>query len=141
MENQFVMNTANAGRGARIAARIITTLLTAIWVFFGVQYFGNKETIAAIHNQLGYPLYIIPVIGITHILGGLGLQIPGMPRLTEWVYAGLVIDLVLAGLSHLLSGDAFINFLHPLFLIVLVLISYYLRRRMGGTLWSKYTTN
>ena len=47
-------------------------------------------------QQLGYPLYIIPLIGVTHIFGGVGLLIPNVPRLTEWVYAGLVIDLLLA---------------------------------------------
>jgi uncharacterized membrane protein len=43
-----------------------------------------------------YPLYIIPLIGVTHILGGVGLLIPNAPRLTEWAYAGLAIDLSLA---------------------------------------------
>ena len=47
-------------------------------------------------QQLRYPLYIIPLIGVTHILGGVGLLIPNVPRLTEWVYAGIVIDLLLA---------------------------------------------
>lgn len=137
MQNELVINKPEASKTTRIAARVLTTLLTIIWIFFGTQYFGNPETIAAINHQLGYPLYIIPVIGVTHILGGIGLQIPNMPRLTEWVYAALVIDLALAGLSHLLSGDIFLNFLHPLVLIILVLISYILRRRMGGNLWSK----
>ncbi len=113
MDNSISVNSSTPSRGTRIAARIITSLLTLIWIFFGTQYFGNKETIDAIHGHLGYPLYIIPVIGITHILGGIGLQIPNM------------------------SGDAFVNFLHPVFLIILVLISYYLRRRMGGSIWKK----
>jgi hypothetical protein len=37
--------------------------------------------------QLGYPLYIILLIGVTHILGGVGLLIPNTTRLTEWIYA------------------------------------------------------
>jgi len=58
------------------------------------------------NQQLGYPLYIISLIGVTHILGGLGLLIPNMPRLTEWVCAGLAINLSLAFYSQLNGGGS-----------------------------------
>jgi uncharacterized membrane protein YphA (DoxX/SURF4 family) len=52
------------------------------------------------NQQLGYPLYIIPLIGVTHILGGVGLLIPNVPRLTEGVYAGIAINLLFAFYSQ-----------------------------------------
>jgi hypothetical protein len=81
-----------AGRAAQIAAMVITGLVAFIWGYFGRLYLirdPGEWRIA--HQQLGYPLYIVPLIGVTHILGGVGLLIPKVPRLTEWVYAGLVI--------------------------------------------------
>ncbi len=71
-------------------------------MYFGRLYLIHDSDEGRIANQqLGYPLYIIPVLGVTHILGGVGLLIPNVPRLTEWIYAGLKIDLSLAFYSHL----------------------------------------
>jgi hypothetical protein len=46
-----------------------------------------------IQNQLGYPEYFLPFIGIAKILGVIGILIPGYPRVKEWAYAGLFFDL------------------------------------------------
>ena len=98
---------ARAGRATQIAAMVITGLVALIWVYFGRLYLIHDPDEWRIANQqLGYPLYIIPLIGVTHILGGVGLLIPNVPRLTEWVYAGLAIDLLLAFYSHLNGGGS-----------------------------------
>ena len=98
---------ARAGRAIQIAAMAITGLVAFVWVYFGRLYLIHDPGEWRIANQqLGYPLYIIPLIGVTHILGGVGLLIPNVPRLTEWVYAGLAIDLSLAFYSQLNSGGS-----------------------------------
>ena len=79
------------------------------------------------------PLYIIPLIGVTHILGGVGLLIPNVPRLTEWVYAGLAIDLLLAFYSHLNGGGSTWD---PILVMAFVFASYVLRRCMRANRWS-----
>src|SRR6202041_1793025 len=67
---------ARAGRATQIAAMIITGLVAVIWVYFGRLYLIHDPGEWRIANQqLGYPLYIIPLIGVTHILGGVGLLI------------------------------------------------------------------
>ena len=96
-----------AGRATQIAAIVITGLVAVIWVYFGGLYLIHDPDEWRIANQeLGYPLYIIPLIGVTHILGGVGLLIPNVPRLTEWVYAGLAINLLLAFCSQLNGGGS-----------------------------------
>jgi hypothetical protein len=50
------------------------------------------------------PLYIVPLIGAPHILDAVGLLIPDVPRLTEWVYAGIAINLLLAFYSQMNGG-------------------------------------
>jgi len=87
-------------------------------------------------QQLGYPLYIIPLVGVTHILGGVGLLIPNVPRLTEWVYAGLVINLSLAFYSQLHGGGSPWNEFDPILVMAFVFASYGLRRRMRVNRWS-----
>ena len=86
---------------------VITGLVAFIWVYFGRLYLIHDPGEWRIANQqLGYPLYIIPLIGVTHILGGVGLLIPNVPRLTEWVYAGIAINLLLAFYSQLNGGGS-----------------------------------
>jgi uncharacterized membrane protein YphA (DoxX/SURF4 family) len=87
-------------------------------------------------RDAGYPLYIIPLIGVTHILGGLGLLIPNAPRLTGWVYAGLVINLSLAFYSQLNGGDSTWDKFDPILVMAFVFVSYVLRRRMPANRWS-----
>jgi uncharacterized membrane protein len=122
------------GRAIQIAAMIITGLVSIIWVYFGRLYLIHDPGEWRIaHQQLGYPLYIIPLIGVTHILGGLGLLIPNVPRLTQWVYAGLTINLVLAFYSQLNAGGSAWDKFDPILVMAFVLASYVLRRCIPAT--------
>jgi hypothetical protein len=128
---------AQAGLATQIAAMVITGLVAFIWVYFGGLYLVRDPGEWRIANQeLGYPLYIIPLIGVTHILGGVGLLIPNVPRLTEWAYAGLAIDLSLAVYSHLSSGGSTWNKFDPILVMAFVFASYALRRCMRANRWS-----
>ncbi len=83
---------------------VITGLVAFIWMYFGRLYLIHDPGEWRIaHHQLGYPIYIIPLIGVTHILGGVGLLIPNVPRLTEWVYAGLAINLLLGSIHNCMA--------------------------------------
>jgi DoxX-like family len=88
------------------------------------------------NQQLGYPLYIIPLIGVTHILGGVGLLTPNVPRLTQRVYAGLAITLLLAFYSQLNGGGSTWDKFDPILVMAFVFASYVLRRYMRANRWS-----
>ena len=125
------------GHAIQIAAMVITGLVAVIWVYFGRLYLSHDPGEWRIANQqLGYPLYIIPLIGVTHILGGVGLLIPNAPRLTEWVYAGIAIDLLLAFYSHLNGGGSIWDNFDPILVMAFVFASYVLRRCMRANRWS-----
>ena len=114
---------ARAGRAAQIAAMVITGLVAFVWVYFGRLYLIHDPGEWRIANQqLGYPLYIIPLMGVTHVLGGVGLLIPNVPRLTEWVYAGLVINLSLAFYSQLNAGGSTWDKFDPILVIRLCFV-------------------
>jgi uncharacterized membrane protein len=126
-----------AGRATQIAAVVTTGIVAFMWVYFGRLYLIHDPSEWRIANQqLGYPFYIIPLIGVTHILGGLGLLIPYVPRLTEWVYAGLVIDLLLAIYSQLNGSGSTWDKLDPILVLTFVFASYVLRRFMRANRWS-----
>ena len=116
---------------------VITGLLAFIWVYFGRLYLiRDPGEFKIVNQELGYPLYIIPLIGVTHILGGVGLLIPNMARLTQWVYAGLTIDLVLASYSHLSVSGSPWHVLDPIVVMAVLFASYVLRRCMRANRWS-----
>ena len=128
---------ARAGRATQIAAMVITGLVAVIWMYFGRLYLIHDPDEWGIANQqLGYPLYIIPLIGVTHILGGVGLLIPNMARLTQWVYAGLTTDLVLASYSQMNAGGSPWDILDPIVVMAVLFASYVLRRCMRANRWS-----
>lgn len=131
-----VLSPSIAGQKTWIAMRVLTVLMTLIWVFFGLNWLRRTPEVMDAMNHLGFPLYMTYVIGLTHIFGGLGLLIPNRPRLAQWVFAGLTYDLILAAISHLASHDAFSNALHPIVLIVALAVLYVLRNRTGENLWS-----
>jgi uncharacterized membrane protein YphA (DoxX/SURF4 family) len=128
---------ARAGRAIQIAAMVITGLAAVSWLYFGMLYLiHDPGEWRVAHQQLGFPLYIIPLLGVTHILGGVGVLIPNVPRLTEWVYAGLVINLLLAFYSQLNGGGSTWEKFDPILVLVFVVASYGLRRCMRANRWS-----
>ena len=95
-------------------------------VYFGRLYLTHDPGEWRIANQqLGYPAYIIPENGVTHILGGVGLLIPNVPRRTEWVYAGIAIDPFLAFYSQMNSGGSTWDKFDPILVMAFVFASMY----------------
>jgi hypothetical protein len=120
----------------------ITGLVALIWGYFGRLYLIRDPDEWRIANQqLGYPLYIIPLIGVTHILGGVGLLIPNVRRLTEWAYAGLTINLLLAFYSQLNGRGSTWDKCDPILVMAFVFASYVLRRCMPANRWSIWRTS
>ncbi len=56
-------------------------------------------------TKMGFPTYMLPFLGIAKSLGVIAILIPGFPRLKEWAYAGLVIDLVGATYLIICAGE------------------------------------
>ena len=56
----------------------------------------SEQSIPIIHDTLGYPVYFINYIAIMKVFGVIAILIPGFPRVKEWAYAGLFLDMVSA---------------------------------------------
>ena len=77
--------------------------------------------------QLGYPAYFLTILGVWKLLGVLAILVPGLPRLKEWAYAGMIFDLTSAVISRTVTGGAVIKILPPLVAIAIVMLSWKLR--------------
>lgn len=137
MKDEHTIDRPAAGRATQIAAMLITGLVAFTWLYFGRLYLiHDPEECRIVNQQLGYPLYVITLLGVTHIIGGLGLLIPKVPRLTEWVYAGLTINLLLAFYSRLNVSGSTWDKLDPIVVMAVLFVSYVLRHCMRANRWS-----
>jgi hypothetical protein len=102
-----VPNEASSPR-AKIIYWAITALLMVPGAGGGVVELltGGPETVAHTLTALGYPLYIMKILGLAKVLGGVAILTGRVPRLKEWAYAGFAFDFLGATASHLLAGDA-----------------------------------
>ena len=91
-----------------------------------VQLLKTKEE-AALFTHLGYPAYLMTLLGILKILGVIVVTIPGLPRLKEWAYAGFFFSMAGAIFSHLVINDPAKDIFGPLLLLVLTLLSWHFR--------------
>jgi hypothetical protein len=98
---------------------IFTILFAGLMAVSAVPNLLNTaESKQFMHDMLGYPVYIIPFIGLAKLLGVFAILIPGLKKIKEWAYAGLFFDL--AGAVY--SGIAVAGGVDPMMLTMLVWI-------------------
>lgn len=94
---------------------ISTILFCAFMLTSAIPNILSSQEWVTIFEQLGYPKYMLPFLGVAKLLGVVALLIPGFNRLKEWAYAGLFFDLVGAVYSGLAVGG-----FHPQMLVMLI---------------------
>jgi hypothetical protein len=85
------------------------------------------EPVVDILAQLGYPAYLLTIIGTWKLLAGIALIVPRFPRLKEWAYAGILFEMTGAAASWIAMGDKTAQFIAPLFFAVMATVSWALR--------------
>jgi hypothetical protein len=78
-------------------------------------------------THLGYPVYLLTILGVWKLLGVAAVLAPKSPLLKEWAYAGFFFDLTGAAVSHAAVGDPVADILAPMFFLALVAASWALR--------------
>jgi hypothetical protein len=98
-----------------------STAITAfVMLSGGVVYLLGAEWAVTGVTALGYPAYLVTILGVWKVLGAVAITVPGFPRLEEWAYAGVAFDLSGATISHLVSGSpAF----HPVVTTILLVVA------------------
>ena len=113
---------------------VATLWLSAGMLATGVQQLFQMEVDGAVSppgaygmRLLGYPLYFLTIIGLWKILGVIALLVPRFPLVKEWAYAGFVFLLTGAIYSHIATGNPAKELFPSGLLLVLTVISWYLR--------------
>jgi len=106
----------------------IATIFLSIGMLAGgtqqmLQIGGYNEIL----TSLGYPLYLLGILGVWKILGVIAILIPRFPLLKEWAYAGFFFAMSGAFISHIVVGQAFAEAVPSLILMTVTVLSWYFR--------------
>lgn len=113
-------------------AKKIVYWIATLWLSLGmlstaiVQLLKVKAE-ADMMALLGYPLYLLTILGIWKILGVVVVLIPKFTLVKEWAYAGFFFAMSGAVFSHLAVGDEAITLFGPVLLLILTVLSWYFR--------------
>jgi hypothetical protein len=120
--------TASRQSWKTIAYWIVTGFL-ALEILVGAGWdLSRHPHVVDVVTRLGYPVYLLMIVGAWKVLGGITLLVPKFPRLKEWAYAGVFFEMSGAAVSHLLAGD-YSGIALPAFFSMLTLVSWALRPR------------
>lgn len=126
-------------------ARPATTLLRPIayWVATGLIVLetaagaewdlARNDFVRQVFAHLGYPLYLLTILGIWKLPAAIVLVIPRFGRAKEWAYIGLFLVYTGAAASHFMRGDISQPW-DPLILALLTIASWTLRP--GSRKWT-----
>jgi hypothetical protein len=113
------------------------------WVFTGLflalmlasaipDILVDPVAVKGMHDGLGFPVYLIPFLGVAKAIGVLAILLPVNPRIKEWAYAGLFIDLIGATYSIIAVGSPAPNYLFMLLPLTLAALSYVFYQKKAG---------
>jgi hypothetical protein len=106
--------------------------IATVWLALGmvstgiIQLTRQPEEVSNI-TGLGYPVYILTILGTWKMLGVIAVLIPKFPVVKEWAYAGFFFAMSGATISRIAAEEPFTAALPSLLLLVLTLISWYVR--------------
>lgn len=105
---------------------LATGIIVAELFVGGVADLMRARWASEVMIHLGYPLYMMTILGFWKVLAAAALVFPRINRIREWAYAGTVFELTGAAASHLLRGDGLAVAIAPSVFTLLTLISWIL---------------
>ena len=106
--------------------------ISTVFLAFGMLAGGVQQLLqiggyVEIVSKLGYPLYLLSILGTWKILGVVAILVPRFTLVKEWAYAGFFFAMSGASISHIIVTHA-LNEAFPSFvLLVMTVISWYFR--------------
>src|SRR6516162_3447387 len=107
----MTMTTTTVGATMETKQKLLYWIVTALFLLPMAGsavlelFVGGPASTAATIVHLGYPLYLLRILGLSKLLGAAAIVSGGSRTLKEWAYAGYTFDLLGAVASHLIVGD------------------------------------
>ncbi|MBW8522753.1 DoxX family protein [Chryseobacterium chendengshani] len=103
--------------------------ITTIFLSIGMLAGGVQQTLQVggyneIVSKLGYPLYLLSILGVWKILGVIVILLPKLPLIKEWAYAGFFFVMTGAAISHFAVGQPSTEAIPSIVLLTATIISW-----------------
>ncbi len=118
---------AASSQGRIVAYWVATLLVAAELAVGGVWDLLRTDYVRDVVEHLGYPTYLLTIMGVWKLPGAIVLLVPRFGRLKEWVYAGAVINYASATASLVIVGDGLGSIVAPAALLALTIASWLLK--------------
>jgi len=116
--------------------RIIYWVSTALFLFpltfSAILYLTGAPPMVQAMHSLGYPTYLLTILGVAKLLGAAAIITGRSQLLREWAYAGFTFVLLGAAASHALSGQGPQSGA-PVAIWLIMLVSYRSWKRIAST--------
>jgi hypothetical protein len=109
----------------KIGYWFLTVIFAGMMLLSSVLYLSHAPAVVQGLHSLGYPEYLLNLLGTAKIIGVISLVQTRFSLLKEWAYAGFTINLIGASWSHLSLGQPIFM---PIVLFLVLLGSYILWR-------------
>jgi hypothetical protein len=84
----------------------VCTAVIALEMAAGAAWdLARIDYVRAVFAHLGYPVYLLTILGVWKLACAPALFLRRLPRLQEWAYAGAFFTYSGAAASHLFVGD------------------------------------
>jgi uncharacterized membrane protein YphA (DoxX/SURF4 family) len=120
-------NSSPPPRSRSIIYWIVSAVAAALFAVPGTALVAHVPHFAEEMGRLGYPSYFLYLLGVPKVLAAAVIIAPGLPRLKEWAYAGMMFDIIGAIVSHTAAGDGAGTVVMPVVIGCLVITSWALR--------------
>jgi len=80
-------------------------------------------------NHLGFPVYIMPFMGVAKLLGVIALLQTRFRNLKEWAFAGFAFNFIGATVSRAAMGDGAGMVAMPLVMLAVMFVTYWFWRK------------
>jgi uncharacterized membrane protein YphA (DoxX/SURF4 family) len=108
-------------------ATIIFALMMIMDGFGGItQQEAGKEVL----KHLGYPMYLLIIVGIAKLLGAVSILQNKFTVIKEWAYAGFAINFIGAFASRAFVGDGISLLIPPIIALAIMFIPYILWKKL-----------
>ncbi len=112
---------------------IATIIFALMMIMDGIGGITQQEAGKEVLKHLGYPMYLLIIVGIAKLLGAASILQNKFTAIKEWAYAGFAINFIGAFASRAFVGDGISLLIPPLVALVIMFIPY--------ILWKKLTSN
>lgn len=109
---------------------IVTIIFALMMIMDGFGGVTQQEAGKEVLKHLGYPMYMLIIVGISKLLGAVSILQNKYAAIKEWAYAGFAINFIGAFASRAFVGDGISLLIPPLVALIMMFIPYILWKKL-----------